>query len=111
MEYYNKSIEKNKTYPYSFLNKSVIYIERGNIKGAIKVLTEGIKYNPHAEYLYYNRACCYSKIKKLDEALNDLKKAIILYPNFIDIIKLDKDLENLYKDSRFISLINKKFRV
>ena len=74
-------------------------------------MTEGIKYNPHAEYLYYNRACCYSKIKKLDEALNDLKKAIILYPNFIDIIKLDKDLENLYKDSRFISLINKKFRV
>ena len=107
VEYYNKSIKENNTYPYSFLNKSVIYIEQGKIKGAIDTLTEGIEFNPYAEYLYYNRACCYAKLNKKDEAFKDLRKAIILLPEFINIMKEDGDLESLYDDERFMELINK----
>ena len=71
-------------------------------------MTEGINYNPEAEYLYYNRACCYSKLNKKDEAIKDLRKSVLLYPEFIDIMKIDEDLENLYEDERFIEIINKR---
>ena len=106
IEYYNKSIEKNSNYPYSYLNKSAIYIEQKKFDQSIKVLTEGIKHNPYAEYLYYNRACCYSILGKFDKAIKDLRKAILICPKIIEMIKFDNDLDNLRKDERFVSLIN-----
>src|SRR5699024_11977176 len=107
IEYYNKSIALNKNYPYSFLNKSVIYIEQGKIKKAIQVLTEGIEYNPYAEYLYYNRACCHAKLNENDKAIMDLRKVIVLSPEFIETMKVDEDLKNLYNDERFIEIISR----
>ena len=110
IEYYNKSIEKNKNYSYSYLNKSAIYIEQGKLKESIKVLTEGIKYNPYAEYLYYNRACCYAKLGKNNMAIKDLRKAILISHKIIEMIEVDKDLDNLRKDEKFISLLNQSDR-
>ncbi len=106
IEYYNKAIDKNNGYSYSYLNKSAIYIEQGKFKESIEVLTEGIKYNPYAEYLYYNRACCYSILGEIDYAIKDLRKAMLIYPKIIEMIRMDDDLDNLRKDERFISLLN-----
>lgn len=98
----------NNGYSDSYLNKSAIYIEEGKIEKSIEVLTEGIKYNPYAKYLYYNRACCYARLNEPEKAIKDLRKAIILYPKIIEMINVDDDLDNLREDERFITLLNQR---
>lgn len=103
IDYYNRSLE-NEKYSYSYLNKSAIYIAEGRFKYCIEILSEGIKYNPYSEYLYYNRACCYSKLNMKDLAIKDLKKAMDLYPKIAEMAIKDKDFNNMKDDEGFKDL-------
>lgn len=104
LDYYYKSIEINPKYAYSYLNISAIYIEQEKFKDTINLLDEGINNNPDAVDLYYNRACSYSILKDNKNAIKDLRKCIVLFPNIIESILVDKDFENLYDDVEFINL-------
>ena len=75
---------------------------------AIEVLTEGIENNPYAKYLYYNRACCYARLNEKDLAIRDLRKSLVLYPQIIEMIRVDEDLDTLRNDARFKSLLNQQ---
>ena len=105
LEYYYKSIENNPQYWYSYLNISAIYIEQDKLNDAIDLLTSGINNKPDAHDLYYNRACCYSKIGNKKDAIKDMRKALVLLPSIIDYIKVDKDFENLHDDIEFIEMM------
>src|SRR5690606_25348596 len=106
LEYYRKSIEKNRSYSDSYLNMSAIYIEEGQLEKAIEILTEGIRYSPDAKYLYYNRACCYARLNRKEEAMNDLEKALDLCPNIVNMVKVDPDFDSLRQDDRFNRLLS-----
>ena len=106
MEYYDRSLE-NEKYSDSYLNKSAIYIEEDRLEECVEVLTEGIRYNPYAEYLYYNRACCYSRLNMVDSAIEDLRKSILIYPGILDMAADDEDFNNIRKDQRFLALFNR----
>lgn len=75
-EYYKKSIEENPYYPYSYLNYAVMYREKEDYNRAIEIINEGILENKDEGFLYYNRACFYVCINKLDLALEDILKSI-----------------------------------
>ncbi len=107
IEYYDRSLEYEK-YSYSYLNKSAIYIEEGRLRECINLLTEGIEHNPYAEYLYYNRACCYSRLNIKDLAIKDLRKSILIHPQIIEMAMNDEDFNNLREDERFMDLLNQK---
>lgn len=104
LDYYYKSIEINPNYAYSYLNISAIYIEQERFRDTISLLDEGINNNGDAVDLYYNRACSYSILNENKNAIKDLRKCIILLPNIIESILVDKDFENLYDDIEFINL-------
>ena len=53
----------------------------GNFNNAIDRLSKSIQQNPNSR-LYYNRALCYSKIGKKEDAHSDLKKSVQLAPDF-----------------------------
>lgn len=44
-------------------------------------------------FLYYNRACYNIHLDKLENAIDDLFKAVELYPGFIKYIKQDEELD------------------
>ncbi|MGO1580757.1 MAG: tetratricopeptide repeat protein [Peptoniphilaceae bacterium] len=89
--YYNKAKEES-SYPFIYLNMSAIYIERLDYVKAIEILNEGLKENEEAVNLYYNRACCYSKLNIKSLALKDLKKAININKEAYNWAKTDLDL-------------------
>ncbi|MPN50638.1 hypothetical protein SDC9_198270 [bioreactor metagenome] len=60
---------------------------------AIEILSNGIKYNPEECSLYYNRACILCNVGRLEEAAEDMRKGIKLYPKFIEYVKRDKELK------------------
>jgi len=88
------------------LNKlAIIHIKTGEYIKSIHFFKKIIKLRPNKNIFYYNIACLYSKQNKVEEAVSWLKRAIIHgYANW-DLIKSDKDLENIRSSSAYIKLI------
>src|SRR5687767_3220508 len=58
---------------------------------------------------FYNLACSYSVLNRVDEAISALRKALDLgYRDFNHLLK-DDDLKNVRKDARFRELLNRKW--
>ncbi|NLC04589.1 MAG: hypothetical protein GX787_09975, partial [Tissierellia bacterium] len=72
---------------------------------SIKILSEGIKNNPDADDLYYNRACCYSILGMEEKAISDIIKAIELNSSIINWVRKDNDFKNLYNNGSFLQII------
>lgn len=100
-EYYKKSIEENPYYPYSYLNYAVMYREKEDYNRAIEIINEGILENKDEGFLYYNRACFYVCINKLDLALEDILKSIELNDFFEEYMKEDEDLDSIRKLEKY----------
>ena len=89
---------------------AVIYKEEINIEKGIEILSLGLRFNPENHFLYYNRSCFKAILgKDLEEATDDLIKAVEFYPEFIKYINKDNDLievrnSNKFKD--FLEAIN-----
>ena len=103
---YDSSLELNKSYYYTYLNISAIYIEEKEYNKSIEILSEGIDINKDAEDLYYNRACSYAILDMEEEAISDIRKALSLNPAIISWVIRDKDFESLYNNDDFINLLN-----
>lgn len=61
----------------------------------------------HAYMHYYNMACAFSVMNRIDEGLDALKKAIEHGYEDYDWMMLDGDLNNLRKDPRFKKIVEK----
>ena len=100
-EYYKKSIEENPYYPYSYLNYAVMYREKEEYDKAIEIINEGIADNEDEGFLYYNRACFYVGINKLELALEDVLKSIELNDFFEEYMKEDEELDAIRKLEKY----------
>ena len=107
--YYERAIEKNLGYPYSFLNLAIIYKDEGKIDKAIEILSRGIKFNPDCEFLFYNRSCFNALKGEIGCAIDDLIKAVELYPKFIDYIKKDNELEMVRESLKFKEYVKSNY--
>lgn len=96
-EYYWESIRGNNRYPYSFLNLSLLYKKEKKLDRAIIVISEGIRCNPEASFLYYNRACFLAIAGNTRDAFLDIYRAAKLNPTFLNYADMDEDLENVRK--------------
>ena len=96
-EYYWDSIRGYNRYPYSFLNLSLLYKKEKQLDRAIVVISEGIRCNPNASFLYYNRACYLAIAGHVDDAFVDVVWAAKLNPSYISYAEKDEDLESVRK--------------
>ncbi|MGG5462617.1 tetratricopeptide repeat protein [Clostridium sp. B9] len=104
--FYEKSMKKNFGYPYTFLNLAVIYKEERNIKKGIEILSLGIKFNPQNHFLFYNRSCFKALLgEDIEDAVDDLIKAVEYYPGFMKYINKDNDLVQVRNNNRFKEFI------
>jgi tetratricopeptide (TPR) repeat protein len=88
------SVDTN-SHAIPFSAHSEVLLEQGSIlnefllyKGAIKVLTNALKYNPSNRNAYIERAMAYFETNQINLALKDYKKAVEL--TNIPLIKTDK---------------------
>lgn len=66
---------------------------------------------PEDPIVHYNLACSLSLLGYIDEAIEELKRAILLgYDDLVFMLK-DKDLENVRKSEKFTELIEKLKRL
>lgn len=84
-----------------------LHFYKNEFDTAFSYINKAIVQCPHSEYCYYWRALIFARFEKYDVAINDLGKAIALYPEYADAYRQranfrmhTKDIENALRDIR-----------
>ena len=72
---YDKVIEIDPTFPYSYYNRANIRCEQKDFNGAVADYTKAIALNPDFAEAYFNRALVYTYMGDNTKAISDLSKA------------------------------------
>ncbi len=85
--------------PDAFSSKwfGIIILSKGNYADAINYLEESLQYNSNDEQVLYNLAGAYSQIKEYKKALETVKKALLIKPDYEAAINLKSQLEKVAK--------------
>ncbi len=71
----------------------------------LKIDRRLIELRPHDALAYYNLACSYSLLKKVDLSLRALRRSLELGYHDFRFLREDRDLASLRRDSRFRKLL------
>ncbi|MBI3990845.1 MAG: hypothetical protein HY350_01725 [Candidatus Omnitrophica bacterium] len=86
------------------------YTRKGLVDKGLKVDRRLLRLKPHDPMVYYNLACDYSLLNKIEDGLKALNKAFTLGYDDLDLVTKDTDLSNLRSHPRYKELISKFFR-
>ena len=78
---YEKTLKPEKFHSIILLSISYLLLSEDDYKELVKVSNKAIELNPKSALAYFGRGHSYFKLKRLDEAIEDLKKAIELDPS------------------------------
>ncbi len=109
--FYEKLVEKRPNFFQALSCLGEAYTRKGFYKEGLKVDQRLVKLKPEDPIVHYNLACSLSLVGKVDEAMKELKKAVLLgYDDFSYILE-DPDLENVRNSSTFEEFFRKLQRL
>jgi tetratricopeptide (TPR) repeat protein len=92
--------------PELHYNLGILYYKKGEFDKAIFQYQKSLSIQPDNPSTYYNIACMYSMKNRVEKSIDFLKRAIEKgYDNW-DLIKSDKDLENVRGTSHYKKLLS-----
>ncbi len=92
--------------PNTHMNMGICLFHLGRLHDALHHFTEVVYIDPdYSTTVYYNIACIYSQLNKVETSLQWLEKAVNNGYNNWDQIKTDRDLENLRRSPSFKKFI------
>jgi tetratricopeptide (TPR) repeat protein len=101
IDQYQKALSIQPGFVPALINLAGVYLTKEEYGKAISVWMNIIRLRPESPGTYYNIACIYAKQNRIEESIDWLKKAIEKgYENW-DLIKTDKDLENIRGSSYY----------
>lgn len=87
------------------------YTRKGFIREGLEIDKKLVTLKPEDPIVHYNFACSFSLLGDLEQALAELKKAVLLgYDDFPYILE-DPDLENVRKHPKFQEFFQKLKRI
>lgn len=78
-----------------------LYTHQGLYEKGLTIDQQLVRLRPEDPVVFYNLACSYSLLKRMDEAFDAMRTAIALGYDDFSHMGQDQDLENLFRDSRF----------
>lgn len=78
---------------------------KGRYSDGLEIDKKLIQLRPHDSLAHYNLACSYALLKKPDQALKTLRKAVELGYRDFRYMREDRDLETVRHDPRFRQLL------
>ena len=101
IEFYEGIIKKKDDFVQALVMLGDLYTQKGRIEDGLAVDEKLVHLRPEDPYVFYNLACSYSLLNRIDEAYKAMKDAIMLgYDDFI-YLERDPDLSHLRQDPRF----------
>lgn len=107
ISFYEKLLEKRPHFIQALIALGNVYTQRGDYEKGLEIDLRLSWLRRDDPVVYYNLACSYSLLERIDEALSSLKKSIELGYEDFNHLRRDPDLENLKKDKRFQCLLKK----
>ena len=83
----------------------VAYIQRGFAFFSLGQRDQAIELDPNQAVAYYNLARIYSLKDNHEKAIQDLNKAVQLYPDIKNMVKKENDFDRIRQQPDFIKLI------
>jgi tetratricopeptide (TPR) repeat protein len=105
MQQYNKAIQLDPKFVPALNNMALLTAANEEYYKALTIFFDVLKYTPDDAETHYNIACMYARLKRVDESIEWLQKAIDRgYANW-ENIKKDSDLDNIRESSAYKKLI------
>lgn len=105
--FYEKLLEKRPNFIQALSCLGEAYTRKGFYEEGLKIDRKLVQLKPEDPIVHYNLACSLSLVGKAEEALEELKKAVLLgYDDFSYLLE-DPDLENVRKLPAFSSFFRK----
>jgi len=109
--FYEKLLQHRPNFVQALSCLGDAYTRKGFYKEGLEIDRKLAKLKPEDPVVHYNLACSLSLLGRLDEALEELKKAVLLgYDDFTYILK-DPDLEPLRSYLPFKNFFQKLKRI
>ena len=105
VSHYKAALSIRPDFPEAIGNLALVNAARKDYSGALTLFLDLLKYRPDDAETHYNIACMYSRLKRVNESIEWLQKAIDRgYANW-ENIKKDSDLDNIRESSAYKKLI------
>jgi tetratricopeptide (TPR) repeat protein len=105
IDHYEKALSIRPEFTQALNSLAVVHAVKGDYDRAVYLLKKMVRLQPDNAGAYYNIACLYARQNKIEVSIDWLKKAIKRgYKNW-NLIKTDKDLENIRGSSYYKQLI------
>jgi tetratricopeptide (TPR) repeat protein len=83
------------------------FLERGEYEKALEQYKRALEVEPKNSIAHYNVACTLARLKKVDEALDALERAVQCGYRDFDWMEKDADLDNLRESPRYKALVRR----
>lgn len=104
ISFFEKLLRKRPDFIQALTALGNAYTKRGDLQKGLDIDLRLSRLRQDEPVVYYNLACSYCLLGKIDDAFLNLKKAIALGYEDFEYLQRDPDLENLRKDRRFQDL-------
>jgi len=109
--FYEKLLEKRPNFIQALSCLGEAYTRKGFYEEGLKIDRKLVQLKPEDPIVHYNLSCSLSLLGKTEEALEELKKAVLLgYDDFSYLLE-DPDLENVRKLPTFLEFFRKITRM
>ncbi len=104
-------LANDKLFMEAYYNKSMACFQSNKISDAAEVLEEQLKYNPNNEAALYNAACASSLLGKNKEAIEYIKRLLVINVKKKKDIAKDKDFDKIRETDAYKKLMDISVRV
>lgn len=102
---FEKAIEVRNDFQQAYRYKALSQYSLDDYDGALKSFKKAVEIKPEDAGATYNISCIYSRMGRTTEAIEWLKKAMIMEPaRYRTMAQRDRDLDNIRQDPRFKEL-------
>ena len=102
---FDKAVEIKPDYHQAWNNRGFALDELGRYEDAIASYDKAVEIKPDKHQAWYNKARCYALQENVDLAVENLKQAISLNPEYREMAKTDPDFNSIREDERFQALL------
>lgn len=109
--FYEKLLEDNPSFIPALFALSDAYSKKGFFEKGLCVDKKLAKMKFDDPVIFYNLACDYSLLKRIENAFSCLKQALSLGYDDFYFMEKDPDLDNLRQDSRYKKLLSETKKI
>ncbi|MBI4368011.1 MAG: hypothetical protein HY588_01310 [Candidatus Omnitrophica bacterium] len=108
ISFFERLAKENPDFADALIPLAESYTKKGFYDKGLQIDRRLARLRKNDPIVHYNLACSFALVRKKDEAITALRRAIRLGYSDFEHLKRDPDLKILRDDSRFVSLLAKK---